>query len=98
MVPLMDRRLLGPAWTGLAAAWGASAASVFILARARERGFRPFMRAFGWSVALRAAALAGLMAASWGEPWDVQGAVLGTYALGCPLLLMLEYRHVGRSE
>lgn len=87
----------GWAALGLAAAWGATTASIAVLAAFGGESIKSFLRAFGAGVALRAGALALLAAATWGRGWDVQAPLLGAYALGTLGLLTLEVRHL-RSE
>lgn len=93
----LDRALLGPALAGLGLAWVSSSASVALLVGARQGPFKGFLLAFGAGVAVRAAVLAGIMAAVWGKESRVQSAVLASYVLGVLALLLLEYRQLDRK-
>lgn len=79
---------------GVAAAWLASMLSVAWMAWARERSAKAFWRAFGGGIALRAAFLAGLMAAGYGRPEQEQAARLLSYVLGLVVMLPLECRKI----
>lgn len=94
----LDERAARLAWAGLGAAWAASTASVALIVFARGRPFRAFLRAVGAGIALRAAALAALMAAVWKREWAAQAPLLGAYALGVLFLLLLEYRQLIRKD
>ena len=94
---MLDRALVGPALAGLGLAWAASSVSVALLVYARAAPFERFLRAFGAGVALRAAVLAGIMIAFWGEDRAVQSAALASFALGVLVLLLLEYRQLMRK-
>ncbi len=94
---LVPRELLGPALQGLGSAWAASSVSVAALVFTQPVSAKAFWWAFGGGMALRGLVLGAWMAVLWDEPGEVQAAVLGAYALGISLLLLLEYRHVIRK-
>jgi hypothetical protein len=83
---------------GVVAAWLASSASVGWLLWARRVSMRAFWWAFGGGMALRAAALAGLMAWSWRRAGLAQDALLVSYVFGLlAMLLTLESRYLKLS-
>jgi len=86
-----------PAAAGIAAAWAASTASVAALLAFRGKPFKVFIRAFGAGVVLRAAVLAALMAVVWGRSYEYQASMLGAYAAGILVLLIVEYRQLHRN-
>jgi uncharacterized membrane protein len=86
------------ALVGLFAAWGAATISTAFLIVKRTDTFRNFLRAFGGGMFVRALVLVALMAAFWGQPWDVQAPVLATYALGVLFMSLVEYRQVARKD
>lgn len=90
----LDGELRRRCWLGLGLAWAASSLSVAAMAWGRAVSPKAFWRAFGGGTALRGAALAALMWLTWKEPWDVQAAELGSYAVGVLGFLLLEYRHL----
>jgi hypothetical protein len=80
---------------GVGAAWLASSASVGWLLRGRSRSMKSFWWAFGGGMALRAAALVGLML--WSRPRsDVSvEALLVSYVFGVlAMLLTMETRYL----
>ena len=80
---------------GAAAAWLASSASVGWLLWGRGRSMRAFWCAFGGGMALRGAALAGLMAWSWGRAGVSVEALLLSYVFGVlAMLLTMETRYL----
>lgn len=86
-----------PAAAGIAAAWAASTVSVTLLLVFRGKPFEVFIRAFGAGVALRAAVLAVLMAVVWGRSYEYQASMLGAYAAGILVFLIVEYRQLQRK-
>ncbi|MFH2202838.1 MAG: hypothetical protein ABIJ96_06975 [Elusimicrobiota bacterium] len=90
----LAEHLVRPAWVGVFAAWAVSTASVAALLAFRGRSFESFLWAFGGGVLLRMAVLAGMMAVVWGERYEVQAALLGSYAAGILVLLTTEYRQL----
>ena len=86
------------AGVGLMAAWAASTASVGLLGFKRGAPFEDYLRAFGAGVALRGFVLAALTAATWRQGWRGQSPVLGAYALGVLVLMVLEARHLKPAE
>lgn len=83
---------------GVGTAYVASLASVWWLLRARRRSATAFWWAFGGGMALRVAALAGLMAWSWGREGLATDALLVSYVFGLlAMLLTLETRYLKLS-
>lgn len=83
---------------GVVIAWLASSASVGWLLWARRASMRAFWWAFGGGMALRAAALAGLMAWSWRRAGWSPDALLVSYVFGLlAMLLTLETRYLKLS-
>jgi hypothetical protein len=80
---------------GVGTAWLASSASVGWMLWGRSRSTKTFWIAFGGGMALRAAALAGLMIASWGRADVSTEALLVSYVFGVlAMLLTLETRYL----
>jgi hypothetical protein len=80
---------------GAGAAWLASSASVGWLLWGRSRSMEAFWWAFGGGMALRGAALAGLMMWSWRRADVSVEALLLTYVLGSlAMLLTMETRYL----
>jgi hypothetical protein len=80
---------------GAGTAWLASAASVGWLLWGRSRSMKAFWYAFGGGMALRAAALAGLMAWSWRRADVSVEALLMAYVFGVlAMLLTMETRYL----
>jgi hypothetical protein len=83
---------------GVVVAWLASSASVAWLMGARRVSMRAFWWAFGGGMALRAAALIGLMAWSWRRAGWAQDALLVSYVFALlAMLLTLETRYLKLS-
>lgn len=79
---------------GVAAAWLASSASVAWLLWGRGRSMKAFWWAFGGGMALRAAALIALMAATWRREGRPTEALLLSYVFGLlAMLLTMETRY-----
>ena len=80
---------------GVGTAWLASSASVGWLLWGRSRSMKAFWWAFGGGMALRAAALAGLMAWSWRRADVSVEALLLSYVFGAlAMLLTMETRYL----
>jgi hypothetical protein len=80
---------------GVGAAWFASSASVGWMLWGRSRSTRAFWTAFGGGMGLRAAALVGLMIASWGRADVSTEALLVSYVFGVlAMLLTMETRYL----
>jgi hypothetical protein len=80
---------------GVVSAWVVSSASVGWLLWARNRSIEAFWRAFGGGMAVRAAALAGLMFWSWGRADVSVEALLLSYVFGVlTMLLTMETRYL----
>lgn len=84
---------------GLASAWLVSSlsSSAILLSRALEpveKRTQGFWLAFGGGMALRLAAITGLMIYSHFNDGVSQPALLMAYALGVLALLIIEYRHI----
>ena len=80
---------------GVGAAWLASSASVGWLLWGRSRSMKAFWWAFGGGMALRGAALAGLMDLSWRRTDVSVEALLLSYVFGVlALLLTMETRYL----
>jgi hypothetical protein len=76
-------------------AWFASSLSTTALLLAKtSSSLKPFWWAFGGGMALRLAALGGLMAYGYSREWISQPALLLSYAFGVLFFLLLEYRHI----
>lgn len=86
-----------PAAVGIAAAWAASTVSVALLLAFRGKSFEVFIRAFGAGMVLRGVVLAVLMVVVWGRNYDYQASMLGAYAAGILVLLIVEYRQLYRK-
>jgi len=94
----LPREAAGQAIKGLGAAWVVSAACFAALAAARERSMRAFLWTYGGGLAARVLVLAGLMIAVWGLPWGAQAARLLAYVFGVMGFLLLEVRHLEKSN
>jgi hypothetical protein len=80
---------------GVGAAWLASSASVGWLLWGRSRSMKAFWWAFGGGMALRGAALVGLMVWSWGRAGVSVEALLVSYVFGVlAMLLTMETRYL----
>jgi hypothetical protein len=80
---------------GVAAAWLASSASVGWLLWGRGRATKAFWTAFGGGMALRAAALIGLMIFSWRRTDVATDALLVSYVFAVlAMLLTMETRYL----
>jgi hypothetical protein len=83
---------------GVGAAWLASSASIGWLLWGRSRSTKTFWIAFGGGMALRAAVLVSLMAASWGRADVSAEALLVSYVFGLlAMLLTMEIRYLKLS-
>lgn len=94
---LLDPEAAGQALKGISAAWLASTGSIAAMLWAREVSPKAFWRAFGGGLAARTAIFAALAASVRGSDWRTQAARLLPYAGGILLLLLLEYRHLGKG-
>jgi hypothetical protein len=80
---------------GVGTAWLASSASVGWLLWGRSRSMKAFWWAFGGGMAVRAAALAALMAWSWRRESVSVEALLLSYVFGVlAMLLTMETRYL----
>jgi hypothetical protein len=80
---------------GVVTAWLASSVSVGWMLWGRSRSTKTFWIAFGGGMALRAAALVGLMIASWGRANVSTEALLVSYVFGVlAMLLTMETRYL----
>lgn len=76
-------------------AWLASSLSTAALLLAKSStNLKFFWWAFGGGMALRLAALAGLMGYGYSREWISQPALLLSYAFGVLFFLLLEYRYI----
>lgn len=86
-----------PAAVGIWAAWAVSTVGVALLLAFRGKSFKVFLRAFGAGMVLRGGVLAALMAIVWDRRYEYQASMLGAYAGGILVFLIVEYRQLQRK-